>query len=159
MPKKPRENRVPIMLADEELEGIDNWRFQKRIATRSDAIRRLCQMGLLVDKDIDDGLAYLTERGDRIVDSLLKAFELVLENQGENNFLSHAVRANLEEVIDRLLEIGLRQSILAEGVRALQSGASATDAIENAEKMMEHAKNNWLATASRLRAEKHRDDE
>ncbi len=40
---KPRENRVPIMMSDEELKAIDDWRFENHIATRSDAIRRLCR--------------------------------------------------------------------------------------------------------------------
>lgn len=39
-----RENRVPIMLSDDELTAIDDWRFANRIGTRSDAIRRLCQI-------------------------------------------------------------------------------------------------------------------
>lgn len=49
MAKKPRENRVPIMLAHEELEQIDDWRFKNRIATRSEAIRRLCHLGMAFD--------------------------------------------------------------------------------------------------------------
>lgn len=46
---KPRENRVPIMMSEEELTAIDDWRFKNRIATRSEAIRRLCQIGLVFD--------------------------------------------------------------------------------------------------------------
>jgi hypothetical protein len=44
--KKPRENRVPIMMSDDELKAIDDWRFENRVATRSDAVRRLAQYGL-----------------------------------------------------------------------------------------------------------------
>lgn len=43
---KPRENRVPIMMSDEELSGVDDWRYSNRVATRSEAIRRLCQIGM-----------------------------------------------------------------------------------------------------------------
>ncbi|MDX0759995.1 hypothetical protein GOD62_29410 [Sinorhizobium medicae] len=50
---KPRENRVPIMMSDEELQAIDDWRFQNRVATRSDAVRRLCRIGLLVGAELD----------------------------------------------------------------------------------------------------------
>jgi hypothetical protein len=52
MAKKPRENRVPIMMSDDELAQIDDWRFGNRVATRSDAIRRLCQMALSLDKKL-----------------------------------------------------------------------------------------------------------
>lgn len=42
----PRENRIPIMMSDVELESIDNWRFKNRVATRSSAVRQLCYRGL-----------------------------------------------------------------------------------------------------------------
>lgn len=45
MTKKPRDNRIPIMMSAEELESIDEWRFKNRIATRAEAIRRLCIIG------------------------------------------------------------------------------------------------------------------
>lgn len=48
--KKPRENRVPIMMSDEELKMIDDWRFEHRIPTRSEAVRRLAKMGELLDR-------------------------------------------------------------------------------------------------------------
>ena len=41
-----RTNRVPIMLTDDELTAIDNWRFENRVATRSKAIRDLCHIAL-----------------------------------------------------------------------------------------------------------------
>lgn len=52
--KKPRENRVPIMMSDEELTKVDDWRFANRIATRSDAIRKLCQLGLILHSELMD---------------------------------------------------------------------------------------------------------
>jgi metal-responsive CopG/Arc/MetJ family transcriptional regulator len=45
-----RENRVPIMLTDEELKALDDWRFANRVATRSEAIRRLMAFGLAAPK-------------------------------------------------------------------------------------------------------------
>lgn len=53
MTKKPRENRVPIMMSDDELRQIDDWRFANRIATRSDAVRRLAQMGLILSRSFE----------------------------------------------------------------------------------------------------------
>lgn len=38
----PRDKRVPIMMTEAELAAIDDWRFDNRIATRAEAIRRLC---------------------------------------------------------------------------------------------------------------------
>lgn len=79
MAKKPRENRVPIMMSDEELNAIDDWRFANRIATRSDAIRRLVQMGLRADTvapslvdAIDDMHDVVRARGEKML-ALMKA--------------------------------------------------------------------------------------
>lgn len=50
---KARENRVPIMMSEAELQAIDDWRFLNRVATRSEAVRRLCQIGLIVGADLE----------------------------------------------------------------------------------------------------------
>lgn len=44
-----RPNRIPFMLSDAELAAIDEWRFANKIATRAEAIRRLCQIALEVE--------------------------------------------------------------------------------------------------------------
>ncbi|WP_157951566.1 hypothetical protein [Agrobacterium pusense] len=53
-PKKPvdelKDQRVPIMMSEDELKAIDDWRFENRIASRGEAIRRLCQIGLKADE-------------------------------------------------------------------------------------------------------------
>jgi len=41
-----RETRLQIMLSEEELTAIDNWRFQHRMPSRAAAIRQLLNVGL-----------------------------------------------------------------------------------------------------------------
>lgn len=41
-----RETRLQIMLSDEELAAIDDWRFEQRMPSRASAIRRLINIGL-----------------------------------------------------------------------------------------------------------------
>jgi metal-responsive CopG/Arc/MetJ family transcriptional regulator len=41
-----RETRLQIMLDDEELAAIDDWRFQRRMPSRAAAIRELLRRGL-----------------------------------------------------------------------------------------------------------------
>jgi len=50
---KPRDNRIPIMFSNEELSDIDDWRFACRIATRADAVRRLCKIALFVKNELE----------------------------------------------------------------------------------------------------------
>lgn len=45
--KELKDQRIPVMLTASELTAIDDWSFANRIRSRGEAIRRLCQMGLL----------------------------------------------------------------------------------------------------------------
>ncbi len=42
----PRGERLQIMLTAEELEALDNWRFQARMPSRAAAVRELLRRGL-----------------------------------------------------------------------------------------------------------------
>ena len=44
-----RGERLQIMLTPEELEALDNWRFQRRMPSRAAAIRELLKRGLSAD--------------------------------------------------------------------------------------------------------------
>ena len=46
-----RETRLQIMLSDEELAAIDDWRFQQRMPSRAAAIRQLLNAGLRVKQE------------------------------------------------------------------------------------------------------------
>lgn len=46
-----RETRLQIMLDDEELAAIDDWRFKQRMPSRAAAIRDLLQIGLRADSN------------------------------------------------------------------------------------------------------------
>jgi hypothetical protein len=50
--EEPRQNRIPFMMSDQELAAVDEWRFQNRIGTRADAIRRLTAMAIFLDRQI-----------------------------------------------------------------------------------------------------------
>lgn len=41
-----REQRLQIMLTEEELQAIDDWRFARRMPTRAAAVRDLLRRGL-----------------------------------------------------------------------------------------------------------------
>lgn len=41
-----REQRLQIMLTEEELSAIDDWRFARRMPTRAAAVRELLKRGL-----------------------------------------------------------------------------------------------------------------
>lgn len=44
-----REQRLQIMITDEELQAIDDWRFARRMPTRAAAVRELLKRGLAAE--------------------------------------------------------------------------------------------------------------
>jgi metal-responsive CopG/Arc/MetJ family transcriptional regulator len=44
-----RGERLQIMLSNEELAAVDDWRFQKRMPSRASAIRELLRRGLAAE--------------------------------------------------------------------------------------------------------------
>jgi hypothetical protein len=44
-----REQRLQIMLTEEELAAIDDWRFSRRMPTRASAVRELLKRGLAAE--------------------------------------------------------------------------------------------------------------
>ncbi|RWB77130.1 MAG: hypothetical protein EOQ50_09445 [Mesorhizobium sp.] len=49
MAELERPQRLQIMLTDEELAALENWRFEKRMPSRSAAVRELLRRGLASD--------------------------------------------------------------------------------------------------------------
>ena len=51
----PRGERLQIMLTQEELEALDNWRFSRRMPSRAAAVRELLKRGLAAEGVISPG--------------------------------------------------------------------------------------------------------
>jgi hypothetical protein len=49
MPELTRGARLQIMLTEEELQALDDWRFSKRMPSRASAVRELLKRGLTVE--------------------------------------------------------------------------------------------------------------
>ena len=49
----PKDHRVPVMMTEAEVQAIDDWRFNSRVATRAEAIRRLVELGLTVGAPVE----------------------------------------------------------------------------------------------------------
>lgn len=96
---KPRENRIPIMMSDEEVELLDDWRFSNRVGTRSDAVRRLIQIGARGDERTSE----LLERAEHALRRSLLVAELCTglhakDHQAWEEIAKYAIGALSENV-------------------------------------------------------------
>lgn len=99
------------MMSSAEVREIDDWRFGKRVNTRSDAVRRLCQVGLVYDRSFRDHIAVLksqiSELGELDVpqlDLLRSTLQLIVKTHDAVSFLDNlpVLRDGTGEVIDYL---------------------------------------------------------
>lgn len=129
MAKAPRDNRVPMMLSDEELRSIDDWRFSNRVATRSDAIRRLCQIGLEFDrgaKALDDMAMSALEEQVEFCNSIAASGET--PETVTPGFVARLVHRHID-VMKLLMDIGLKISAPAEAASRLRASGRIGDAL------------------------------
>lgn len=49
MSELSRAERLQIMLSDDELKALDDWRFSRRMPSRAAAVRELLRRGLLAE--------------------------------------------------------------------------------------------------------------
>ena len=82
MAKKPppadkKTERLHMLISPAEIDAIDDWRFKKRLGTRAEAVRRLCQIALALDAETDainrtgNALTKEMERVDRAIEKVI----------------------------------------------------------------------------------------
>ena len=135
-------------MSDEELKAFDDWRFRCRIATRSDAIRRLARIGLLADDEATKNLSYLLDPTDLPADPFVGPID-----PSDPEFQTNAEK-RVREINDRFYEIGLNQLILYKGIDALRAGKSTEEAIVQATKVMDEIRQAHEAKQKKRNARK-----
>ena len=87
---EPKSERFNMFISKSEMEAIDDWRFDNRVTSRSEAVRRLCQMGIrsevhlnalavsLVEMNME--IEVIENKWHRIVDELEKIGDPKIED-------------------------------------------------------------------------------
>lgn len=75
--KELKDQRIPIMMTETEVAAIDDWSFKHRIRSRGEAIRRLCQIGLIFDDRRADLVSQFRDLVDKTADTTSAASELL----------------------------------------------------------------------------------
>lgn len=132
---KPRENRVPIMMSDDELTAIDDWRYENRISTRSDAVRRLVQIGLRFDRQFDalyDNLNELRALMPRMIDNLDNAVNGVDDEAYSTQALTQVLVTFMNQAEGQKRMINLLYGVLGEAA-TLKDARTTAQAIQEAD--------------------------
>jgi hypothetical protein len=120
---KPREKRVPIMMSEDEMSAIDDWRFANRVATRSDAIRRLCRIALIgedLKPELNNKMKTLLDSVLLLGDETLQERPRTREENEELRSLTIEVLSHVSAVYEKTVEQAVRTSDLIDGASELQ---------------------------------------
>lgn len=123
MSDEPKTIKFQLMLSESEAKAIDDWGFQNRIRTRAEAIRRLCQIGILAtneSRDTMDNAANLFERNNIYVDALT-------EGQDPMAVIGHLTQFLYPDFLIELAS-NFRTAALVEGLR---TGSSIENALSD----------------------------
>ncbi|WP_313760194.1 hypothetical protein [Rhizobium sp.] len=118
-PKKPtdtlKDQRVPIMMSEEELKTLDDWMFENRIRSRGEAIRRLLQMGILAHQNRQLLRVGLHTLADRIVHLSKVIRDANPKPKTGIEAARHETVEAISEIFEDLANLGMSVDALAEG--------------------------------------------
>lgn len=132
MVKQPREHRVPIMFAEAEIKSVDDWRFGSRVATRSDAVRKLAQIGMVSYREIDAILASVREAASKLDVMNLALTESVVDDLGDAG-IAQAVHEHFDELNRLVLQTNMHAIRLAESFAFIQETPDLSNAVQETE--------------------------
>ncbi|NTF35531.1 hypothetical protein [Agrobacterium rubi] len=165
-PKKPvdelKDQRVPIMMSEDELKTIDDWRFGNRLPSRGEAIRRLCQIGMLADNEIENIADMAVETMNFVTDEIGAArreFKTLVNKDTANALftqeeMNDALSAGITrhfETLDRVDTLTQLVLTLYNAILPLSEADTIKRGLEDSRAIIENANMIFDITASRRR--------
>lgn len=123
--------RMQLKITAAEIQAIDDWRFANRIASRSEAVRRLCQIALTLDGPVSE---LGNEAGDGI-DFFIWPNPLPSD---------HAGIARQEKAKTRLQHVCLRSLQISGVAGFLKSGFPIDEALKRGQEIRDKFKKNYF---------------
>lgn len=124
--------RLHLKITADEVTAIDDWRFANRVPSRSEAVRRLCQIAILLGPLVND-LKSLWEDAQQANTSLNSA---VYDAYADLDKISarellEAIDGPLKQLIPTSLNLGVHALTMQEVLDRLTSGDDLKDSIDD----------------------------
>ncbi|MHC5232787.1 ribbon-helix-helix domain-containing protein [Brucella sp. LJL56] len=129
--------RLHIKITKDELEAIDDWRYENRIPSRSEAVRRLVQIGLRLDRHFDallENLNDLRALMPRMIDNLDNAVNGVDDEAYSTQALTEVLVAFMNQAEGQKRMINLLYGVLGEAA-TLKDAKTTAQAIQEADEV------------------------
>ncbi|MEQ1405660.1 hypothetical protein ABK249_12015 [Neorhizobium sp. Rsf11] len=108
--------RMQIKITAAEIEAIDEWRFANRVPSRSEAVRRLCKIGLLVDQELEQAVDIASDGVTILNDQALELIGLTRRLTGPETSDVLFSRQEMSDVLELANE---HADVASEGLKGL----------------------------------------
>jgi hypothetical protein len=129
--KELKDQRVVTMMSPSELEAIDDWMFKNRIRSRGEAIRRLCQVGIIADDRAEEIVEAIFEHNQSLKGTV-DGFVEVLSTDREDleSDLVTLFGDSLIGIVDDFSKLGLLVGSALEPAKQMKARAGIEDALQ-----------------------------
>jgi hypothetical protein len=128
--------RLHMLISPGELEAIDTWRFNNRVGTRADAVRRLTQLALRVDESIDGIFRQVREA----YADLLTRSDVINSKPIDHDRTLKMTLLALSDLIKVLSPLMVDVTSLTEQVHRLRADGNVTDVTKEADEIRKEAR-------------------
>lgn len=117
-----RDKRIPIMFSEAELHDIDQWKFRNKVATRADAVRKMCEVALLAEADFEAIVGETNRFTLHLPPTLRDRIKVYAESQ--NRSMNAEIVRVLEQKFPPPVHAAARFNQLMERLAVLKGGAT-----------------------------------
>lgn len=157
--------RLHVKISTEELVAVDEWAWENRIRSKSEAVRRLIQIGLLADKELfaaADAAEKMSRRADELIEIFtpqLITFDELMAQDEETPELSRAFLlgtsgfSKLNELNLFVQDLAVRIMSIASAIAPFVSSPTVGGGSEKAAKSLENMRK-YIDALARIRIDK-----
>ena len=116
--------RVHLVITDEEIQTIETWRYKNRVPSKSEAIRRLCQIGLAFDRDAKT----LMQRTERALKATLMMLDKI--DKAEIAAMPKGIRGGLAIALEEQIAAN-RAALSTVAAKSIFADGSDTSEMDN----------------------------
>lgn len=149
--------RLHVKITVDELNAIEDWRYGNRVPSRSEAVRRLCQMGLVYDQAVDEFETLLVEAFNDHNDRLSEVAEVLDANGYQSTEFMDAAVAAMIRTLDDLEQLSARFESMSHPARSFREAHTLDEALTQAPLIARNAAAELTKIVARQSAENSED--
>lgn len=112
--------RLHMVISADEMTAIEDWRYKHRVPSKSEAVRRLCQIGIAAERELQT----VQKRSERATKALITLLE---KTEGELAKAPKGLRGGLAAALNEQMEATRAAYVALIAAGILEDGKDTSD--------------------------------